>query len=91
MAIFLLHLQQVKLYIALWTEIDGLGLILSNRYPVFLQVACSLEQSPHNIHQLCLREEGILQFFLLHSCLESKVVVIAEGMDLLMLDAHLIF
>jgi hypothetical protein len=89
--IVLIDLKQEQLDEPLRTEEDVAGPELPNRYAIFLQVLHHIQQTAHDVEELALTKTTSLQFFLLNGSLEGEVVVVAVGVDLLVLYADLGF
>lgn len=91
MSVVFLHLQQIQLYVPLGRQVNGFRTVLTHRNTIFLQILSCVYKGAHYVEQFGLRKNTVLQLFLLYRSLQSKIVVIAKSMDLLVLYTHLSF
>lgn len=91
MLVFFVDLYGVQFHIAFGTQEHPIRSIISNNQAETLQINSEVKQARHYIDQLSLVKSAVPQFFLLYGLLEGKIIVVAEGMNFGVLDAHMNF
>lgn len=85
--VLLVNLKQVQFDVALGTEVDGRSAVVPVDDAVLHEMTGPLEQAPHDVDQFALGETAVHDLFPLHCPLKCEVVVVAESVQPLVLDA----